>query len=255
MINPLGGILVDQAFQNTNLPVSATLASSLISDTGIKNWFQADESYVSLSGDEIISFNDRKGSEDKLSRASELNSATLVDGLFGAYAGARFNASESDRMLFAGNAQDLTRPFTWSGVATLRTLSGTSNLCGTFSSSAVRAILNVSPTTNAGKLQFLYGAATCVGQKLVLDQPFAFAAGYDGTNIFLRVNGVMASVAAAGSPSSSAFALGALPGGSQFRDGDVSDLFLCNVALNTSAGSVLLTKLNTFYKSVYGLSL
>ena len=82
-----------------------------------------------------------------------------------------------------------------------------------------------------------------------------FVCGYDGTNIFLRVNGVMASVAAAGSPSSSAFALGALPGGSQFWDGDVSDLFLCIVAMNTSAGASLLTKLTAFYEDVYGLTL
>ncbi|WP_134392500.1 hypothetical protein [Klebsiella pneumoniae] len=65
----------------------------------------------------------------------------------------------------------------------------------------------------------------------------------------------MASVAAAGSPSSSAFALGALPGGSQFWDGDVSDLFLCIVAMNTSAGASLLTKLTAFYEDVYGLTL
>ncbi|HGY1290582.1 TPA: hypothetical protein ACNUZJ_005395, partial [Raoultella ornithinolytica] len=82
-----------------------------------------------------------------------------------------------------------------------------------------------------------------------------FAAGYDGTNIFLRVNGTTASVAAAGSPSTSVFALGALPGGSQFWDGDVSDIVMCNVALNASAGASLLTKLTAFYKDVYGLTL
>ncbi|MEG8733935.1 hypothetical protein U4Q52_09670, partial [Klebsiella pneumoniae] len=69
------------------------------------------------------------------------------------------------------------------------------------------------------------------------------------------VNGNISSVPAAGSPSSSAFALGALPGGSQFWDGDVSDLFLCTVAMNTSAGASLLAKLTAFYKDVYGLTL
>ncbi|ELV5035003.1 hypothetical protein SHB64_004299, partial [Escherichia coli] len=158
--------------------------------------------------------------------------------------------------LFSGDVLDLTQPFSWSGVATLRALAASSNLCGTFTSSSVRAILNVSVSGgNAGKLQFLYGSATCVGPTLDLNTPFAFVCGYDGTNIFLRVNGVMASVAAAGSPSSSAFALGALPGGSLFWDGDVSDLFLCTVAMNTSAGASLLTKLTAFYEDVYGLTL
>ncbi|MEI3784880.1 hypothetical protein V8G86_06400 [Klebsiella pneumoniae] len=190
-----------------------------------------------------------------MTRADAAKGATLVSNAFGQYSGARFNAAESDRSLFSGDVLDLTQPFSWSGVATLRALAASSNLCGTFTSSSVRAILNVSPTTNAGKLQFLYGSATCVGPTLDLNTPFAFVCGYDGTNIFLRVNGVMASVAAAGSPSSSAFALGALPGGSQFWDGDVSDLFLCTVAMNTSAGASLLTKLTAFYEDVYGLTL
>ncbi|MGK1676423.1 hypothetical protein ACRE97_24030 [Klebsiella pneumoniae] len=249
------GIVVAQNFKNNALPAGESLASALIADSGVKNWFQADANSVTLSGNDIVSFNDRKGTASKLTRADAANGATLVSNAFGQYSGARFNASESDRSLFSGDVLDLTQPFSWSGVATLRALAASSNLCGTFTSSSVRAILNVSPTTNAGKLQFLYGSATCVGPTLDLNTPFAFVCGYDGTNIFLRVNGVMASVAAAGSPSSSAFALGALPGGSQFWDGDVSDLFLCTVAMNTSAGASLLAKLTAFYKDVYGLTL
>ena len=249
------GIVVAQNFNNTALPAGESLASALIADSGVKNWFQADANSVTLSGNDIVSFNDRKGTASKLTRADAAKGATLVSNAFGQYSGARFNAAESDRSLFSGDVLDLTQPFSWSGVATLRALAASSNLCGTFTSSSVRAILNVSPTTNAGKLQFLYGSATCVGPTLDLNTPFAFVCGYDGTNIFLRVNGVMASVAAAGSPSSSAFALGALPGGSQFWDGDVSDLFLCTVAMNTSAGASLLAKLTAFYKDVYGLTL
>ncbi|HBR1689610.1 TPA: hypothetical protein L9M12_003504 [Klebsiella pneumoniae] len=249
------GIVVAQNFNNTALPAGESLASALIADSGVKNWFQADANSVTLSGNDIVSFNDRKGTASKLTRADAAKGATLVSNAFGPYSGARFNAAESDRSLFSGDVLDLTQPFSWSGVATLRALAASSNLCGTFTSSSVRAILNVSPTTNAGKLQFLYGSAKCVGPTLDLNTPFAFVCGYDGTNIFLRVNGVMASVAAAGSPSSSAFALGALPGGSQFWDGDVSDLFLCTVAMNTSAGASLLTKLTAFYEDVYGLTL
>ncbi|HBS6094709.1 TPA: hypothetical protein MAL34_005151 [Klebsiella pneumoniae] len=249
------GIVVAQNFKNNALPAGESLASALIADSGVKNWFQADANSVTLSGNDIVSFNDRKGTASKLTRADAAKGATLVSNAFGQYSGARFNAAESDRSLFSGDVLDLTQPFSWSGVATLRALAASSNLCGTFTSSSVRAILNVSPTTNAGKLQFLYGSATCVGPTLDLNTPFAFVCGYDGTNIFLRVNGVMASVAAAGSPSSSAFALGALPGGSQFWDGDVSDLFLCTVAMNTSAGASLLTKLTAFYEDVYGLTL
>lgn len=249
------GIVVAQNFNNTALPAGESLASALIADSGVKNWFQADANSVTLSGNDIVSFNDRKGTASKLTRADAAKGATLVSNAFGQYSGARFNAAESDLSLFSGDVLDLTQPFSWSGVATLRALAASSNLCGTFTSSSVRAILNVSPTTNAGKLQFLYGSAKCVGPTLDLNTPFAFVCGYDGTNIFLRVNGVMASVAAAGSPSSSAFALGALPGGSQFWDGDVSDLFLCTVAMNTSAGASLLTKLTAFYEDVYGLTL
>ncbi|HGY1289159.1 TPA: hypothetical protein ACNUZJ_003918, partial [Raoultella ornithinolytica] len=82
-----------------------------------------------------------------------------------------------------------------------------------------------------------------------------FVCGYDGVNIFLRVNGISASVAAAGSPSLSAFALGALPGGSQFWDGDVGDLFMCSVAVTTTAGAAILAKLRAFCMNVYGLTL
>ncbi|EGO3535956.1 TPA: hypothetical protein OT283_000847 [Escherichia coli] len=250
------GIVVAQNFKNNALPAGESLASALIADSGVKNWFQADANSVTLSGNDIASFNDRKGTASKLTRAGTANGATLVSNAFGPYSGARFNAVESDRSLFNGDALDLTEPFSWSGIATLRSLAASSNLCGTFTSSSVRAILNVSVSGgNAGKLTFQVGTATCVGPTLDLNTPFAFVCGYDGTNIFLRVNGVMASVAAAGSPSSSAFALGALPGGSQFWDGDVSDLFLCTVAMNGSAGASLLTKLTAFYEDVYGLTL
>lgn len=256
MINPLGGILVDQAFKNVNLPVSVTVASSLISDEKVKNWFQADANYVSLSGDDIVSFNDRKGTGDKLNRASDNTGPTLVNGLFGSYSGARFNSSESDRTLFSGNAQNLSSPFSWSGVATLRNLAASSTMCGTFSSSSVRAILAVSVSgTNAGKLLFQYGTATVVGPTIELNKPFAFACGFDGASIFIRMGGITYTAAAAGAPSTSSFALGALPGGSQFWDGDIGEIFLCNDSLNSSTGEILLNKLINFYKTVYSLDL
>ncbi|HBY9736262.1 Uncharacterised protein [Klebsiella pneumoniae] len=249
------GFRIPQRFNNPALLPGASIADALKADTGLLHWFQADANHVTLRGNDILSFNDRKDTASKLTRSSDTTGATLVSEAFGDYSGARFNSSESDRSLFSGDAQDLTQSFSWAGIATLRTLAATSNLCGTFTSSSVRAILNVSPTTNAGKLQFLYGSATCVGPTLELDTPFAFACGYDGTNIFLRVSGIASSVAAAGSPSLSAFALGALPGGSQFWDGDVGDLFMCNVALNTTDGATLLNKIKAYLKACYGATL
>ncbi len=42
-----------------------------------KNWFQADANSVTLSGNDIASFNDRKGTASKLTRADAANGATL----------------------------------------------------------------------------------------------------------------------------------------------------------------------------------
>lgn len=250
------GFRIPQRFNNPALLPGGSIAEALKADTGLLHWFQADANSVTLSENDIVSFNDRKGTASKLTRANAANGATLISNAFGSYSGARFNAAESDRSMFSGDAQDLTQPFSWAGIATLRTLAATSNLCGTFTSSNVRAILNVSTSGgNAGKLVFQLGTATCVGPTLDLNQPFAFVCGYDGTNIFLRVNGTVASVPAAGSPSLSAFALGALPGGSQFWDGDVGDLFMCNVALNTTNGATLLNKIKAYLKACYGVTL
>ncbi|WEF27576.1 hypothetical protein PYR66_20195 [Klebsiella aerogenes] len=252
----MAGFRIPQRFNNPALLPGGSIAEALKADTGLLHWFQADASHVTLSGNDILSFNDRKDTASKLTRSSDTSGATLVSELFGDYSGARFNSSESDRSIFNGDALDLTQSFSWAGVATLRTLAATSNLCGTFTSQSVRAILNVSVSGgNAGKLTFQVGTATCVGPTLELDTPFAFVCGYDGTNIFLRVNGIASSVAAAGSPSLSAFALGALPGGSQFWDGDVGDLFMCNVALNTTDGATLLNKIKAYLKACYGVTL
>lgn len=252
----MAGILIPQAFNNPSLPTGEGLAAAILADTGLKNWFQADYQFVTLSGSDIVSFNDRKTSIAKLTRAGENNGATLVDGIFGLYPGARFNSSESDRSMFGGEPLDLTRPFSWAGVATLRTLAASSNLAGTFTTSSVRSILNVSVSgANAGKLTFLYGTASCVGPLLPLNKPFAFACGFDGANVFLRVNGETVTVAAAGAPSSSAFALGALPGGSQFWDGDVGDIFICNTALTLPAGNSLLKNIHDFIYATYGVVL
>ncbi|HHZ8516424.1 TPA: hypothetical protein ACWMA9_003441 [Klebsiella pneumoniae] len=257
MINPLGGIMIGGDINNDYLPKSGTVTGMLLYDTGLVNWFQGDARRVTLSDNgDIISFNDLKGTGNKLSRSSEATGATLVNGIFGKHAGARFNASEQDRNLFSGDALDPSQPFSWAGVATLRSLTASCTLLGTFTSSSIRAILNVTTSGgNAGKLAFLYGTSSCIGPLLSLDQPFAFACGFDGVNIFLRINGQTYTAVAAGKPSKSVFSLGALPGGSQFWDGDVADVFLCNVALNTTAGAALLSKINRFTSKIYGLSL
>ncbi|HFO3013306.1 TPA: hypothetical protein ACHJHX_005144, partial [Klebsiella pneumoniae] len=108
------GIVVAQNFKNNALQAGESLASALIADSGVKNWFQADANSVTLSGNDIASFNDRKGTASKLTRADAANGATLVSNAFGPYSGARFNAVESDRSLFNGDALDLTQPFSWS---------------------------------------------------------------------------------------------------------------------------------------------
>ncbi|WP_320377279.1 hypothetical protein [Escherichia coli] len=257
MINLFGGLAINQDVNNDTLPVHGTVAGSLFYDAGVINWFQADQRFVTTSeNDDIVSFNDVKGTINKLLRSSSSASATLVEELFNGFPGARFNASEQDRSLFSGNALATTQKFTWAGVATLRTLSASCTLLGTFTSASIRAILNVSISGgNAGKLAFLFGTASCFGPTLELDEPFAFACGYDGTNIFLRVNGQLFTTVAAGSPSTSVFSLGALPGGSQFWDGDVAEVFICNVPLNTSAGSELLAKISNYFSKVYRLTL
>ncbi|HAJ4166570.1 TPA: hypothetical protein R3V07_004943, partial [Escherichia coli] len=84
------GIVVAQNFNNTALPAGESLASALIADSGVKNWFQADANSVTLSGNDIVSFNDRKGTASKLTRADAAKGATLVSNAFGQYSGARF---------------------------------------------------------------------------------------------------------------------------------------------------------------------
>ncbi|ROR14963.1 hypothetical protein [Erwinia sp. JUb26] len=250
------GIVVAQNFNNSTLPVGESLAGSILADAGLLHWFQADANHVTLIGTDIVSFNDKKSTTSKLTRASDITGATLVAGLFGSYAGAQFNLSESDRSIFSGDTLVLTSPYTWSGVATLRTLAASCTMCGTFTSATIRAILAVSISgANAGKLVFQYGTATAVGPTLELNKPFAFACGFDGVSIFIRMGGITYTAAAAGAPSTSPFALGALPGGSQFWDGNISDLIMCNVAVTATAGAAMLAKLTAFYKSVYGLTL
>ncbi|MBK3476902.1 hypothetical protein JJD66_12475 [Pseudomonas sp. MF6751] len=251
----IAGIRINQAFNNDALTIGGSLADSLIGDSHLINWFQADARSVTLEGSNIIALLDRKGTASAFTRAGAGNSPVLTDNIFGIYPGARLSSAESDRAIFSGTMTDLALPFTWAGVATLRTNAATSNLLATFTSTSVRCILNATLNTSALKLQ--YGTASTAALGITLGQPFAFAAGFDGVNIFLMVNGILSTVPAAGAPSLSDFALGGLPGGSQFWDGDVSDIFISNVALN-SAGTdsvALLSKIRSYIQSVYGLTL
>jgi hypothetical protein len=250
----IAGIRINQPFNNDALSVGGSRAEALLGDVHLVNWFQADPRSVDLDGAEIISFTDKKGTGAKFTRASSANSATLANGLFGIYPGARFNASESDKSVFSGAASNLSLPFTWAGVATLNNNAAAANLMGTFTSTTVRSILNVSGGTAAMRLQF--GTVSTGALAIPIGQPFAFAAGFDGTNIFLMVNGAVSVVAAAGAPSISALSLGALPGGGQFWDGNVSDIFICDIALNSPApaATTLLSKIRGFTQRAYGLS-
>jgi hypothetical protein len=156
--------------------------------------------------------------------------------------------------MFSGPPQNLATPFSWAGVAILNSDAASANLMGTFTSSSVRSILNVSVGTSS--IRFQYGTTSTASLPITLGQPFAFAAGFDGTNIFLMVNGAVSVVAAAGAPSTSPLALGALPGGSQFWDGSVADIFMCDLALNSAAAAAvaLMGKVRNFTQAVYGLS-
>lgn len=245
--------LVDQKFNNPLLKVGISAVQAILLDAGLVNWFQADYPYTTRSGSDIVSFNDRKTATAKFIRTADNTGATLMEDLFGSYTGARFNAVESDRSLFNGPTPNLGLPFTWAGVAKLNSNSSSANLMGSFTSSSVRSIINCSAGTSS--VRFQYGTASTASLPIVVGTPFAFAAGFDGVNIFLMINGTVSIVAAAGSPSSSAIALGALPGGSQFWDGDVSDIFLCNVALNQPTGAALLAKIKDFTQSAYGLTI
>jgi hypothetical protein len=250
----IAGIKINQAFNNASLSAGSSLAEALLNDAHLINWFQADARSAVLDGANIVSLLDKKGTPSLFTRPDAAKSARLTDGLYGLYPGARFNAAELDRSTFSGAMTSLSAPFTWAGVATLNANDATGNLLATFTSASVRCILNAA--VNTSTLKFQYGTASTAALNVVLGQPFTFACGFDGANIFLTVNGITSVVPAAGSPSTSPFSLASLPGASQFWDGSVADLFICNVALNApGADSVaLLGKIRAYAQTVYGLT-
>lgn len=248
------GIRINQPFLNDSLTVGGSLAEALVGDSHLINWYQADARSLTLEGAEIVSFNDKKPTGSKYTRNSGSNSATLVNALFGIYPGAKFNPAESDKSVFSGTTPNLAVPFSWAGVATLAGNTASGTLFGTFTSSTVRSILRVGVGTTA--LQFQYGTTQTAALPVTLGQPFAFAAGSDGTNLFLKVNGAESIVPVAGAPGSSTMALGGLTSGGQFWDGNVSDIFVCDLALNAAdaANQALLRKIRNFTQTVYGVS-
>lgn len=249
----IGGIEINQAINNPALPIGPTLVDSILINTGLINWFQAEPSYLEFSGDDISAFIDRKTGMSRLVRKGVNNGATLISKVLNGFPVAQFNADESDVSIFEGSTLDLTKPFSWAGVACLKSNPASSVLMGTFTSQTVRSILISS--ANSSSIKFQYGTTTTNEIPITVGVPFTFAAGYDGKYVFLRVNGVTTAAVAAGVPSSSPLSVGALPGGSLFWDGYVSDVFICNVALNSESGATLLSSIQGFIHDIYRLTL
>ena len=248
------GIVIPQSFNNPALPVGESLADALIADPAISYWFQADANHVELDASGITAFIDRKGSGTRFTRNGSANSPELTPDQFEGYAGAVFNSADPD-YCFLSSPPDLTQPFTWAGIARLDDNSASSNLMGKFSNSSTRCILNVS--ANNPRLNFLYGSSQSIGVAIPVGAAFGFIASFDGTKIAISVGGVTATATAAGAPSTTALSLGALPGGSQFWAGAVSDIIICNGigALDGSAdGAAVLAKIRGYFETVYGVS-
>ncbi|HBX8313292.1 TPA: LamG domain-containing protein [Klebsiella pneumoniae] len=247
----IGGIETSHEITNPALPIGPTIATAILVNEALINWFQAEFRYIEMINGDISAFIDLKGSHDRLVRKGVNNGATLVPEVLNGFSVAQFNSSESDLSIFDGNTLDLTKPFSWAGVACLKNNTVASNLMGTFTSQTVRAIINAPGGKSA--IKFQYGTVSTNELPITIGEPFTFAAGFDGQNIFLRVNGVTTAAPAAGSPSISPLAVGALPGGQQYWDGYISDLFICNAALNSDAGKSLLTAIQQFSQEIYKL--
>lgn len=251
--NPLGGILVDQPFKNAKLPSGNSLGNAILNDPKLLHWFQADKSYLTLSGNNITEMIDKTGKAESFINKTEDNCPSLVNGVFDVFSGARFNALKSNLLYYSAGVLDLTKPFSWAGVATLNSNSDSSNLMGVFKNSSERAIINA--VAGASSLRFQYGGRTTDGVPIKVGEPFAFSVGFDGTNIYIRVNGMVVSAQASGGPSKATLVLGGLSVASQFWDGDISDIWICDTALNTEEGAGLLKKICDFTLNVYGIVL
>lgn len=249
----MSGIRIPQAFNNAALPQGASVADAILADARISHWFQAEAANLEVDESGIAAFIDRKDPLVRFARNGAANSPELVADQFAGFSGAIFDPADPD-YCFLSAVPNLNQPYTWAGVASLRSNSATGNLLAVFTNSTTRSILNVSAGTSS--LRFQRGTSTAQ-LPIQVGVPFAFIASYDGTNIALALGGQVFTATAAGAPGSTNLALGALPGGSQFWDGAVGDIILCDglgVLDGSAAGNEVATKLRNFFQVTYGLT-
>lgn len=249
-----GLIITDPNFTATNL-LPATIAAQLLADASLRHWFEARAGLCTFdtgagNTDNIISFNDRKGTAQKLTRFSGTQHAVRQTNQINGYEAALFAQSASDRYTLGGEtAPDYSQPFSWFLTFKFNDTAINKNIAGTFTSSSARAIVIYDAAADAVKFRFNGAFLTIPVSRTAWN---ALVVSYDGTRIRARAGGVeQAPVSISATPGTATFNLGAL-NGSQYWDGWIKHCLMFN-------GDVLADATNlarlTALASGYGLTL
>jgi len=211
-----GFIITDPDFAATDL-VPATIAAQLLADTSLRHWFEARTGLCTVSGTDIVSFDDRKGTAAKLTRASGTQHATMTAASIGDYEAAVFDQSQSDSYTFGGVARpDFSQPFSWFLTFKFDDTAINKVIAGIFTTSSVRALVVYDADADAVKFRF-NGATLTIPVSRTAGN--ALIVSYDGTRIRGRSAGLeQTPVSISASPGTGTFNLGSL-NTSQYWDG------------------------------------
>jgi hypothetical protein len=219
-------------------------------------WAQADPLRITLSGSEILTFNNVGSAVTTFTAVSATRRAGLENNTIAGFPSANFNGATSpdngstDVYQLTGGSLIAESPYAYAVVFKLdETLGGTS-IISRFTSSTVRSYIG----TKVEEDTIIFSHGTSALEGALIPNAWNYCAfGFDGTNLNGSVNGVtITPVVAAGITGSSPLCLGGLNlSGSQAMDGNISDALAFNSANIFTDGGV--QAFNNYCQTVYGL--
>jgi hypothetical protein len=252
----MSAIILNQRFDNPNLPSNAPIDTQLLAMPELASWFQFDPLYATYGTPPAISqLANRKGDGEFLGQGTGANRPNLNATMNG-FPAADFDGS-SDR-LDHSDTPDLSGAFTFVVLFSPDTIGVTQNVIGSWTGSNDGHILN----QQSAALKWQVGNGEISAATLIAGETYlAIGSTDDAGVVHSRVYMVSSSqqpVAASGVTdnvwTTAQLTVGALnPAGGQPFNGKISEVMIWTIDLLDAANADTLDLVESFFRQVYGV--
>ena len=247
------GFIINSPFTDTSLPIGTHLDDAIKANASLSNWWQADANSVTLSGTDVVSWQDLMGGSDLTLASAATANGSLVDAVLGAFSACDFDAADDVHYRLPGTPL-WDEAWSVAIVAKMDANEPVGNKMLLGAGSGVTFWIGRSGA--AGSLRARVGSATAIANGVTEEDWFCLIASYDGSGgISVSVNGGAVATASGSDPAvTGATVLGdiSLGGGSNWN-GHISDLLVWDYDIHDAANADDLQRVLDFMSGVYGI--